>query len=121
MIMLARAGCNVGPEYHPLQVKVAGSYFSASSGGAAGSSTSRPTQISEQAARVTQWWALFNDPTLNSLIDEALESNLDLRLAQARVREARALRAVATGGEVATVSAPACLFHYTLGNNQPTS
>ncbi len=119
MILLAIGGCNVGPDYQPPQVKVAGSYFAASSGGAAGSSTSRPTQISEQAARVTQWWALFNNPTLNSLIDEALESNLDLRLAQARVREARALRAVASGGEYPTISASAAYSYQRLSKNAP--
>ena len=33
------------------------------------------------------WWKQFNDPVLDGLIDEALRSNLDLRVAAARVEE----------------------------------
>jgi NodT family efflux transporter outer membrane factor (OMF) lipoprotein len=36
------------------------------------------------------WWKNFNDPELDSLIEGAVHSNLDLQIAQARVREARA-------------------------------
>jgi outer membrane protein TolC len=41
-----------------------------------------------------QWWTTFNDPTLMSLVDRALQGNLDLRQARARVREARARRGI---------------------------
>jgi len=37
------------------------------------------------------WWELFHDPVLQELIREALAANYDLRLAAARVAEARAL------------------------------
>jgi outer membrane protein, multidrug efflux system len=36
------------------------------------------------------WWDLFADPTLRALIDEALRNGYDVRLAAARVEEARA-------------------------------
>src|SRR5579863_9576474 len=36
------------------------------------------------------WWKQFNDPLLNSLIEEALNTNYDLRIAEAAVRESRA-------------------------------
>src|SRR5689334_10051654 len=36
------------------------------------------------------WWTEFNEPALNALVDEALANNLDLRLAIARIDEARA-------------------------------
>jgi len=36
------------------------------------------------------WWELFNDATLETLIDRGLDDNLDIRLALSRVREARA-------------------------------
>src|SRR5262245_23899675 len=42
---------------------------------------------------VTRWWDAFNDATLNSLIDRAIQSNLDLKQAEARIRQARAQRA----------------------------
>ena len=39
-----------------------------------------------------EWWCLFNDSTLDSLIGQAVENNLDLKIAFARMLEARALR-----------------------------
>lgn len=41
------------------------------------------------------WWQVFDDEALQTLIREALQHNLDLRLAVARVQEARALSGVA--------------------------
>lgn len=38
------------------------------------------------------WWTLFRDPTLDSLIARAAAANLDLRMAETRIREARAQR-----------------------------
>ena len=37
------------------------------------------------------WWALYRDPQLKVLIEEAIARNLDLRAAAARVEQARAL------------------------------
>jgi len=44
---------------------------------------------------LSQWWKGFGDPMLNDLIDHALAANHDLRLAKARVREAKAMVTVA--------------------------
>lgn len=41
---------------------------------------------------LSRWWRHFNDPTLNQIIRTSLANNLDLRSAQARIREARARR-----------------------------
>lgn len=49
----------------------------------------------EGATVAPDWWTAFGDPTLDSLIVEALEQNRDLRLAVARLDEARALARVA--------------------------
>jgi NodT family efflux transporter outer membrane factor (OMF) lipoprotein len=51
-----------------------------------------------QPAELTQWWRQFNDPTLTALVEGAVKTNLDLRLAEARLRQARATRGVALGG-----------------------
>jgi len=37
-----------------------------------------------------RWWALFNDPVLESLVDEALVKNRDLRIAAERIEQSRA-------------------------------
>lgn len=51
-------------------------------------------QLPEMNAQVPeglgQWWTQFNDPQLNGLIETALASNLDLKLAHARLEESRA-------------------------------
>jgi len=39
---------------------------------------------------IDRWWLQFNDPQLTALIEEALAANLDLRVAVARIEEARA-------------------------------
>jgi len=46
---------------------------------------------------VEQWWQVFADDTLSELIRQAAEGNRDVRIAVLRIREARALRSVASG------------------------
>ncbi|HVS34780.1 MAG TPA: efflux transporter outer membrane subunit [Gemmataceae bacterium] len=43
------------------------------------------------------WWAVFNDPALDSLIETAYKQNLDLKTAATRVLQARAQRNIAAG------------------------
>ncbi|MCI0445634.1 hypothetical protein L0152_20770, partial [bacterium] len=81
------AGCMVGPNYHQPQTKVSEKW-------AGNDSTPTPSVTKIDQAPVAQWWTTFNDPTLNTLVDRAVQGNLDLQLAQARVREARAQRGV---------------------------
>jgi NodT family efflux transporter outer membrane factor (OMF) lipoprotein len=52
-----------------------------------------------------QWWATLNDPTLTSLVERALQGNLDLRQASARVREARARRGISAAERFPTIEA----------------
>jgi multidrug efflux system outer membrane protein len=51
-----------------------------------------------------EFWKEFNDPQLNALIEEALSANHDVRIAMARLREARALRGEARLDLVPTVT-----------------
>ncbi|MDP3071391.1 MAG: efflux transporter outer membrane subunit [Opitutaceae bacterium] len=74
------AGCAVGPNY-VAPTPAAVTRFSAST--AAPVTTSPPP---------TQWWSHFHDPVLNQLVTDALARNHELRLAHARLAEARALR-----------------------------
>ncbi len=53
------------------------------------------------------WWRGFNDDLLIRLVDRALATNQDLRIATARVREARALRTGAIADEFPVVNATA--------------
>jgi NodT family efflux transporter outer membrane factor (OMF) lipoprotein len=53
---------------------------------------------------LARWWMSLDDPLLQSLIERAIQGNLDLRRATAVVREARARRAVAEAGRFPTLS-----------------
>src|SRR5204862_3593034 len=69
----------VGPDYHRPKTAVEANFANAS--GVATTNTSLNTT----------WWRSFNDPLLERLIAQASTNNFDLRRAQARLREARAL------------------------------
>jgi multidrug efflux system outer membrane protein len=75
---LVLSACAVGPAYHaPVVSPVA------------------LTQVDPQrltpAPAASDWWKAFGDPELDHLIERALASNLDVRIAVARVKQARAL------------------------------
>jgi len=73
------AGCTVGPDYHRPPSNPPAQWSESLSDGESKGSPS-----------IATWWKDFRDPELDSLIDRAVHSNLDLRIAEARVREARA-------------------------------
>lgn len=54
-----------------------------------------------------EWWAAFDDPVLNTVVDSALAANFDLAEAVARVQQARAQAGIARAGLFPTVQASA--------------
>jgi multidrug efflux system outer membrane protein len=95
VLMVATGGCLVGPNYRTPQTQASAGWSGLKPGAAATQPTSGPTT---QPAELGAWWKALNDPTLDELMARAIESNLDLRLATARVREARAQRDVTAAG-----------------------
>ena len=49
-------------------------------------------RVKSEEQQLSDWWTVFNDPTLTSLVQTAYQQNLTLRAAGARILEARALR-----------------------------
>ena len=85
--LLLAAGCTVGPNYTRPDGKLPSAWQEAQQPGFdAGPST------------LARWWTEFNDTRLNELIDRAVKSNLDIFIAEARIREARASLVVAEAG-----------------------
>jgi multidrug efflux system outer membrane protein len=78
LLALPLAACAVGPNY--LAPDTAPAQFVAAA--AAG--------VAEQPFEA-KWWSQFGDPVLDDLVARALGGDLDLRVAAARVTEARAL------------------------------
>jgi len=95
-LALFAGGCAVGPTYRPPPIAPPASWSEAQLGGTV-----------DSAVQIVEWWKTFNDPELDSLIERAVEANHDLRIAEERLREARALRsgAVFDFGPTGDVSA----------------
>ena len=75
------AGCAVGPDYQSPKTQAPVNWSEAQLGG-----------TTNTAVPIIAWWKTFNDPELNSLIERAVATNHDLRIADGRLRQARALR-----------------------------
>lgn len=89
----------VGPDYVPPTVEVPENW-------------QQPPDpaILPSSADITRWWTVFDDETLTDLIRQAARQNLDLRVAVARVNEARARLGVAVGGQAPVVDATGSAF-----------
>lgn len=66
---------------------------------------------------LTYWWAALNDPTLNSLIAEGCQQNLDLREAYFRVVVARARLGVVRADRLPQVDATAAYAYRDFAEN----
>jgi NodT family efflux transporter outer membrane factor (OMF) lipoprotein len=92
------AGCAaVGPDYVSPDLSVPQQWNASMEGGLADDSTDKEV--------LAGWWKTFDDATLTYLIERALAGSLDVREAVARVREARAQRAISEADLFPTVSA----------------
>jgi multidrug efflux system outer membrane protein len=105
-IALLLAGCEVGPNYKKPDVPVESEYGELSDG-----STTQPSRMSARQIPITQWWANFRDPQLDSLVERALKQNLNLQQAESRVRQARYQRSVIASGLFPNVDATAGYQH----------
>ncbi|MGH9593425.1 MAG: efflux transporter outer membrane subunit, partial [Bryobacteraceae bacterium] len=63
------------------------------------------------------WWKNFNDTNLDSLMATAVQSNFTLRIAESRVREARAERGVVSGSLWPSVGSSASYSRNRFGQN----
>jgi NodT family efflux transporter outer membrane factor (OMF) lipoprotein len=99
---------SVGPDYHGPETKTPAHWSEPLAGGETNS-----------AAATAAWWKNFHDGELDSLIERAACSNLDLRIAQARVREARAQYRIASADFWPTVDATGSYARQRESKNQP--
>jgi multidrug efflux system outer membrane protein len=112
LLALLVVGCNVGPNYKKPAASTPQSFR-----GALAPEITPPTQT-ESSLGEQRWSAVFQDPVLQRLVTEALQTNLDLRVAAQRVLEAQAqvgitrsqqLPSVNAGGSYSAVQLPSSL------------
>ena len=99
---LLLAGCTVGPDYAEPKMAVPANYLE--------------PQASSQV-EWESWWRGFGDARLSKLIAKALKQNLDIELAAARIREARALERVAGADASPQVAADASVTRQRISEN----
>ncbi len=77
------AGCAVGPDYHRPSLDVPAHYRDAAP--AAASAAGDAASIGDSG-----WWEVYSDPDLQALLATAIRNNYDVKIAVARIDEARA-------------------------------
>jgi len=82
----ARNGAKVGPNYAPPPVVVANNWIDY-----------KDPRVTSDERDLSQWWGVFGDPVLDSLVAESYKQNLSLRAAGERITEARARRGIVVG------------------------
>lgn len=91
-------GCMVGLDFKRPQVQVPDQWS-----GTVPTFAANSARVDEK--ELGQWWTVFKDQTLTALVERAIESNLDLKLAEARILQARAARGEAVSELGPTVDA----------------
>jgi len=66
---------------------------------------------------LAKWWRSLNDSKLSSLEERAVKGNLDLKIAQARILEARALRGISKADFFPNINASASATNYRNSEN----
>jgi len=102
-------GCTmVGPDFKTPEAKVADQW-----------ADDKSTGISPQPAYDAEWWRVFNDPVLDTLVQTAYEQNLSLQIAGLRVLEARAQLGIVTGSLYPQNQALSGNYSYNRGQKTP--
>jgi len=85
-VVLALAGCAVGPRFTTPKVTVPQDWRAAGN-----------PHVATRSPAESAWWRAFNDPVLDHLVELAYRQNLPLQIAGLRIMEARAQLGVASG------------------------
>ncbi|MDH4099603.1 MAG: efflux transporter outer membrane subunit [Nitrospirota bacterium] len=104
------SACAVGPTYKKPETKVPDQW-----------TTAQKQAEAAKAEELARWWTTFDDPVLDGLVARAVKSNLDLRLAEARIREARAARGITDADRWPSIDASASQTRSRTSEKQPRS
>jgi NodT family efflux transporter outer membrane factor (OMF) lipoprotein len=91
LLIVTVVGCMVGPDYKPPAMKLPTHWDG-------NDQQIKQAENQEQKTDLATWWQSFDDPILNQLVAQALSSNLDEKIALARIREERAYLVISRAG-----------------------
>src|SRR5882724_11565705 len=111
---LLLTSCMVGPDYTRPSVPMTPAYKEAPPPGEGW----KLAQPSDEIPR-GQWWEIFGDPQLNALEEQVTAANQDLKVAEARFRQARAMIGFARASEFPTISAGLGISSIRRSDNAP--
>ena len=82
IVVLLCAGCMVGPDYCKPSVPMTAAY-----------KEDQGWKIAQPRDQIPRgkWWEIFGDPQLNALEEQVSEANQNVKVAEARFRQARAM------------------------------
>jgi NodT family efflux transporter outer membrane factor (OMF) lipoprotein len=118
VLSLFPGGCMVGPKYVKPSVPMAPAFKEQPPQSFKENDDWKPAQPGDQTMR-GKWWEIFGDPQLNELEEEVTQSNQDLKVAEARFREARAMIRFNRSAEFPTISTSPSIVNERLSANQP--
>jgi len=98
--LLLLSSCAVGPKYKRPTTAVPDSYRGAT-----------PDQHAGTALGEEKWWAVFEDPGLQSLVREALTQNYDVRISAERVLQAQAALGITRADQFPTITGGLSAFN----------
>ena len=96
------SGCMTGPSYKRPEVPAPSVYRGAA---AADRATTQTANSDLATFGDEKWWQVFQDDALRDLMRSALQRNNDVRIAAARILEARALLGITRADQLPSVSA----------------
>jgi len=97
------AGCMVGPDYKVPPVAMPAAYKEAPPAGDTAAGLWRTARPEDGVAR-GKWWEMFGDSELDALEEQVTAANQDLKVAEARFRQARALIGFQQAAEYPTIA-----------------
>jgi NodT family efflux transporter outer membrane factor (OMF) lipoprotein len=112
LLIVTVVGCMVGPDYKPPAMKLPAHWDG---------NDQQIKQAANQADKtdLATWWQAFNDPLLNAVIAEALSSNLDEKIALARIREERSYLVISRAGLFPSIDASGSYTRQRYSANTP--
>jgi NodT family efflux transporter outer membrane factor (OMF) lipoprotein len=115
---LLLSGCMVGPKYVKPTVPMAPGFKEEPPGSFKESDGWKTAQPNDQTIR-GKWWEIFGDPQLNALEEELTTANQDLKVSEARFRQARAMIRFNRSAEFPTISTSPSITNVRDSAHQP--